>query len=130
MEIHWLHNHRMLKINEACLKIDKQRQHAINVQQVAYKASWTLQPSQIKVTAIIDAGNLELSFIYPQTSVGKPIELMWFNLAQNSSETLVIPLGEGMLVPTNDSDWIDYLIDEYSGSNTCMPGSKNAILDC
>ena len=120
LEIRWLHNRRMLKINEACLKVDKQQQHAINVQQLAYKASWTLQPSQIKVTAIIDAGNLELSFIHPQTSVGKPIELSWFNLAQNPSETLVIPFGEGMRVPTNDSDWIDYLIDEYSGSNTCQ----------
>ena len=25
-----------------------------------------------------------------------------------------------MRVPTNDSDWIDYLINEYSGSNTCQ----------
>ena len=122
LEIHWYHNYRRLAINEACLQVDKQRQHATNVQQAASKASWTLQPSKINVTATFD-GYLELGFTYPRSapkiSIDKPIELMWFKLAHNPSETLVIPFSEGMRIPTNDSDWIDYLIDEYSGSNTC-----------
>lgn len=122
LEIYWYHNHRSLVINKACLQVDKQRQQAINVQQGASNASWRLQPSQIHVTATFD-GQLELGFTYPQSgpkiSIHKPIELMWFTLAHNPSETLVIPFSEGMRIPTNDPDWIDYLIKEYSGSNTC-----------
>ena len=122
LEIYWHHNHLRFVINEACLQVDKQHQHAIKVQQKASTASWTLQPSQINVTATFD-GHLELAFTYPRSapkiSIDEPIELMWFTLAHKPSETLVIPFSEGMRIPTNGSDWIDYLINEYSGSNTC-----------
>ena len=124
LKIRWKLSRQEFVINQAGLMVNKQRQHAINIQKLTKdKASWVLQPSQIAVTAVIYRKYLELNFTYlrnNEISVNKPIELKWFDLDEAKSETLLIPFSEGMRVPTNDWQWIRYLSEKYSGSNTCQ----------
>ncbi|MFA0071497.1 glycosyl hydrolase, partial [Vibrio breoganii] len=48
----------------------------------------------------------------------QPVELAWFDLAEQQTQTLFLPFSEGMRVPTNNKLWGNYLVDNHSESNT------------
>ncbi len=83
--------------------------------------SWKLIPSQIEVTARLSDSRLDLSFDSgSNTTVSrqKPMSLNWFDLNENRSQTLLLPLSEGMRIPISNAQWAAFLEDNYSGSNT------------
>ena len=109
-------------VNSAALTVDRQPQKATKL--VAHsqtKASWTLIPSGIHVEAELKQGDLLVQFTLPsntQVKRNQPIELAWFDLADQQTQTLFLPFSEGMRVPTNNKQWANYLIDNHSRSNT------------
>ena len=111
-----------LSVNSAALTVDRQPQKATKL--VAHsqtKASWTMIPSGIHVEAELKEGDLLVQFTLPENTQLKrnhPIELAWFDLAEQHTQTLFLPFSEGMRVPTNNKQWVNYLIDNHSGSNT------------
>ncbi|MEF1262901.1 glycosyl hydrolase, partial [Vibrio harveyi] len=94
LEIRW----NTLSINEASLTVDKQKQQSYEILKMAKNlVSWKLIPSQIEVTARLSDSRLDLSFdsgsnttVYRQ----KPMSLNWFDLNENRSQTLLLPLSE------------------------------------
>lgn len=111
-----------LSVNSAALTVDRQPQQV--TQLVAHsqaKASWTLLPSGIHVKAELKEDDLLVQFTLPSNTQVKrnhPIELVWFDLAEQQTQTLFLPFSEGMRVPTNNKHWANYLVDNHSGSNT------------
>ncbi|WP_286300988.1 glycoside hydrolase [Vibrio apostichopi] len=111
-----------LSVNSAALTVDRQPQKVTHlVTDSKTKASWTLMPSGINVKAELKQGDLLVQFTLPsntQVKRDQPIELAWFDLAEQQTQTLFLPFSEGMRVPTNNKQWANYLIDNHSGSNT------------
>ncbi|WP_261886253.1 glycoside hydrolase [Vibrio pomeroyi] len=111
-----------LSVNSAALTVDRQPQQVTKL--VAHsqtKASWTLLPSRIHVEAELKQDDLLVQFTLPENTQVKrnhPIELAWFDLAEQQTQTLFLPFSEGMRVPTNNKLWANYLVDNHSGSNT------------
>ncbi|WP_373953273.1 glycoside hydrolase [Vibrio pomeroyi] len=111
-----------LSVNSAALTVDRQPQKVTKL--VAHsqtKASWTLIPSGIRVEAELKQGDLLIQFTLPsntQVKRNQPIELAWFDLAEQQTQTLFLPFSEGMRVPTDNKQWANYLVDNHSGSNT------------
>ncbi|CAK2902416.1 Glycosyl hydrolase [Vibrio crassostreae] len=111
-----------LSVNSAALTVDRQPQKVTKL--VAHsqtKASWTLIPSGIHVEAELKQDDLLVQFTLPENTQVKrnhPIELAWFDLAEQQTQTLFLPFSEGMRVPTNNKLWANYLVDNHSGSNT------------
>ncbi|TWD33448.1 glycosyl hydrolase family 101 [Vibrio crassostreae] len=111
-----------LSVNSAALKVDRQPQQVTKL--VAHsqtKASWTLIPSGIHVKSELKEDDLLVQFTLPENTQLKrnhPIELAWFDLAEQQAQTLFLPFSEGMRVPTNNKLWANYLVDNHSGSNT------------
>ncbi|MEZ8771323.1 glycoside hydrolase [Vibrio sp. 10N.247.310.17] len=111
-----------LSVNSAALTVDRQPQKVTHlVIDSKTKASWTLMPSGINVEAELKEHNLLVQFTLPENTQVKrnqPIELVWFDLAEQQTQTLFLPFSEGMRVPTNNKQWANYLVDNHSGSNT------------
>ena len=87
----------------------------------AKTATWTLVPSGINVEAELNQDQLTFQFSFPsniQVKRNQPVELAWFDLAEQQTQTLFLPFSEGMRVPTNNKLWGSYLVDNHSGSNT------------
>ncbi|MDD1829296.1 glycosyl hydrolase [Photobacterium sp. ZSDE20] len=111
-----------LSVNSTALTVDRQPQQVTKL--VAHsqtKASWTLLPSGIHVKAELKQDDLLVQFTLPantQVKRNQPIELAWFDLAEQQTQTLFLPFSEGMRVPTNNKQWANYLVDNHSGSNT------------
>lgn len=111
-----------LSVNSAALTVDRQPQQV--TQLVAHsqaKASWTLLPSGIHVKAELKEDDLLVQFTLPENTQLKrnhPIELVWFDLTEQQTQTLFLPFSEGVRVPTNNKHWANYLVDNHSGSNT------------
>ncbi|MFD2179584.1 glycoside hydrolase [Veronia pacifica] len=111
-----------LEVNTGALRVNQEEQTVSNL--VVYsskKATWTLLPSGIRVSAFLDRGDLELTFTAPESIAIKrnaPVALTWFDLAEQPTDTLLLPFSEGMRVPTDNKTWASYLVDEYSGSDT------------
>lgn len=114
-------NWNTLAINSGNLKVNGQLQQASEIKTIDNNATWLLTPSQIAVTAQLDKNALLLTFDaakLPSIQRGKPVTLSWFDLAQDKTQTLLLPFSEGMRVPTNNPEWGQFLAKEYSGSNT------------
>ncbi|MEG3220354.1 glycoside hydrolase [Vibrio gigantis] len=111
-----------LSVNSAALTVDHQPQKT--TQLVAHsqtKASWTLIPSGIHAEAELKQDDLLIQFTVPSDidiKRNQPIELTWFDLAEQQTQTLFLPFNEGMRVPTDNKQWANYLINNHSGSNT------------
>ncbi|MDH5925786.1 glycoside hydrolase [Vibrio lentus] len=111
-----------LSVNSTALTVDRQPQKVTHlVIDSKTKASWTLMPSEINVEAELKEDNLLVQFTLPENRQVKrnhPIELVWFDLAEQQTQTLFLPFSEGMRVPTNNKQWVNYLVEHHSGSNT------------
>ncbi|MCG9542422.1 glycoside hydrolase [Vibrio sp. Isolate33] len=111
-----------LSVNSDALTVDRQPQQVTKL--VAHSkaiASWTLIPSGIHVEAELKQNDLLVQFTLPtKTEVKRnhPIELAWFDLAEQQTQTLFLPFSEGMRVPTDNKQWANYLVANHSGSNT------------
>ncbi|MEZ8723719.1 glycoside hydrolase [Vibrio pomeroyi] len=111
-----------LSVNSAALTVDRQPQQVTKL--VAHskaKASWTLLPSGIHVKSELKEDDLLVQFTLPENTQVKrnhPIELAWFDLAEQHTQTLFLPFSEGMRVPTDNKQWANYLVDNHSSSNT------------
>ncbi|CAK2139866.1 Glycosyl hydrolase [Vibrio crassostreae] len=118
LEIDW----NGLSVNSAALTVDRQPQKVTKLAAHSQtKASWTLIPSGIHVEAELKQDDLLVQFTLPENTQVKrnhPIELAWFDLAEQQTQTLFMPFSEGMRVPTSNKQWANYLVDNHSGSNT------------
>ncbi|MFA0046591.1 glycoside hydrolase [Vibrio sp. 10N.261.51.F11] len=124
LEVDW----NGLSVNSAALTVDSQPQKATNLvigfsdkADSAKIATWTLVPSGINVKAELNQDQLTFQFSLPsniQVKRNKPIELAWFDLAEQQTQTLFLPFSEGMRVPTDNKLWASYLVGNHSGSNT------------
>ncbi|OEF01926.1 glycosyl hydrolase [Vibrio crassostreae 9ZC13] len=124
LEVDW----NGLSVNSAALTVDNKPQKATNLvigfsdkADSAKIATWTLVPSGINVKAELNQDQLTFQFSLPsniQVKRNKPIELAWFDLAEQQTQTLFLPFSEGMRVPTDNKLWASYLVGNHSGSNT------------
>lgn len=118
LEIDW----NGFTINSQSLRVNKQPQKtSALIKHSATYATWSLQPSGISVSARLANGQLQMRFLPAKNQTilrGQPIRLNWFDLPQEKTETLYLPFSEGMRIPTDNKDWADYLVDNYTGSNT------------
>ena len=124
LEIDW----NGLSVNSGALTVDSQPQKATNLviglsdkTNSAKTATWTLVPSGINIEAELNQDQLTFQFSFPsniQVKRNQPVELAWFDLAEQQTQTLFLPFSEGMRVPTNNKLWGSYLVDNHSGSNT------------
>ncbi len=62
--------------------------------------------------------SLSNSYLTWRNPTKYPIELAWFDLAEQQTKTLFLPFSEGMRVPTDNKQWANYLVNNHSGSNT------------
>ncbi|MFS1947962.1 glycoside hydrolase [Vibrio lentus] len=111
-----------LSVNSTALTVDRQPQKVTHlVIDSKTKASWALMPSGINVEAELKQGDLLVQFTLPENTQVKrnyPIELAWFDLAEQQTQTLFLPFSEGVRVPTDNKQWANYLVDNHSSSNT------------
>ncbi|PMG47334.1 glycosyl hydrolase [Vibrio lentus] len=111
-----------LSVNSTALTVDRQPQKVTHlVIDSKTKASWALMPSGINVEAELKEDNILVQFTLPsntQVKRNQPIELVWFDLAEQQTQTLFLPFSEGMRVPTNNKQWAHYLSENHSDSNT------------
>ncbi|UPR54719.1 glycoside hydrolase [Vibrio cyclitrophicus] len=124
LEIDW----NNLSVNSGALTVDNKPQKATNLV-IGFSdkadsvkiATWTLVPSGINIEAELNQDQLTFQFSLPsniQVKRNEPIELAWFDLAEQQTQTLFLPFSEGMRVPTNNKLWASYLVANYSGGNT------------
>lgn len=118
--IDWQQN-AQLTINQGQLTVNGQPQQVSQLQQDnQHHASWLLVPSQLKVEANLQQ-TLKLSITASaesKISRAKPLTVQWFELPEQQSKTLILPFSEGMRIPTDNPQWVNYLIAERSASNT------------
>ena len=110
-----------LSVNSDALTVDGTPQTIAKITRDSTNASWTLMPSRIAVKAELNQGELDLRFTLPsdiKVKRNQPIELAWFDLAEQETQTLLLPFSEGMRVPTDHKLWTNYLANNHSGSNT------------
>ncbi|MCG9694515.1 glycoside hydrolase [Vibrio sp. Isolate22] len=110
-----------LSVNNAPLTVDGIPQTVTKISQDSTSASWTLMPSRVAVKAELNQGELFLQFTLPsdiKVDRNQPIELAWFDLEEQETQTLLLPFSEGMRVPTDNKLWASYLANNHSGSNT------------
>ncbi|PMM02516.1 glycosyl hydrolase [Vibrio kanaloae] len=117
-----------LSVNSGTLKVDSKPQKATNLvvgfsdkADSARIVTWTLVPSGINVEAELNQDQLTFQFSLPsniQVKRNEPVELAWFDLAEQQTQTLFLPFSEGMRVPTDNKLWASYLVGNHSGSNT------------
>lgn len=110
-----------LSVNNAPLAVDGIPQTVAEISRDSTSASWTLMPSRVAVKAELNQDELDLQFTLPsdiKVKRNQPIELAWFDLAEQETQTLILPFSEGMRVPTDNKLWASYLANNHSGSNT------------
>ncbi|MCG9555615.1 glycoside hydrolase [Vibrio sp. Isolate31] len=110
-----------LSVNSAALTVDGIPQTVDEITTNSTSAAWTLMPSRIAVHTELNQGDLVLRFTLPsdiRVKRNQPIELAWFDLAEQETQTLLLPFSEGMRVPTGNKLWASYLANNHSGSNT------------
>ena len=93
-----------LSVNSAALTVDRITQTVAETTADSTSASWRLMPSRIAVKAELNQGELVLQFtLHSDIKVkrNQPIELTWFDLAEQETQTLLLPFSEGMRVPTD-----------------------------
>ncbi|MFA0025782.1 glycosyl hydrolase, partial [Vibrio sp. 10N.261.49.A5] len=111
LEIDW----NGLSVNSGALTVDNQPQKVTNLviglsdkTNSAKTATWTLVPSGINIEAELNQDQLTFQFSFPsniQVKRNQPVELAWFDLAEQQTQTLFLPFSEGMRVPTNNKLW-------------------------
>lgn len=115
-------NWNNLVINQAALNVEQKSPQSYRlITQSNSHATWQVLPSKLRISASLQDNELSVSLSLPhQHSVSRqnPIDVEWFNLDNNLSQTLYLPFSEGMRVPLANSDWTNFLIENYSGSNT------------
>ena len=77
--------------------------------------SWKWPEEKITAQATIENGELTLTF-----NAEKETHLNWFSLPTQQTSELLMPFNEGMRIPTDSTLWVDYLVEQYSGSNTTI----------
>ncbi|MDN3611940.1 glycoside hydrolase [Vibrio ostreicida] len=111
-----------LLVNAPYFNVNQQKQTAYHpIVNDANNATWQLRPSGIKATATLDENALLISFLAPQQPAirrAHPMVLEWFHLANQQTDTLFLPFSEGMRIPTNNTLWARYLVDNHHGANT------------
>ncbi|MCG9677591.1 glycoside hydrolase [Vibrio sp. Isolate24] len=111
-----------LVINSPSLSVNEQAQTISRLTvDSPTKAHWVLQPSKLRVNAVLKEQALELSFAVPKKTKIKrnqPIVLRWFDLPQKCTDTLYLPFSEGMRIPVDNKMWANYLTENHSGANT------------
>lgn len=109
-------------VNDDALSVNHHSQHSSKANVSSdFKATWVLQPSNVKVNAQLSKGNLIIGFEPSPTQEIKraePLLVEWFNLPEKLTQTLLLPFSEGMRVLTKDTAWSKFLIDNYNNSNT------------
>ncbi|WP_084605363.1 glycoside hydrolase [Psychromonas aquimarina] len=122
LEILWQKKGTQIPVNQGALTAAKLPQLAANHSKLsADSAAWTLIPSKIRVYTKLNKGELLIRFDASEIQTiqrQKPLKLTWFNLPEESTQTLYLPFNEGMRIPTNHAVWAKYLQDNYSPSNT------------
>ncbi|PSW22320.1 glycosyl hydrolase [Photobacterium sanctipauli] len=110
-----------LEVNQANLLVNGEKQQVTNLTRVSStESTWTLQPADIDVTAQL-TDVLTLTFTANSSRTikrGEPWSLAWFDLPEQTTDTLYLPFSEGMKVPTDHPVWAQYLTRSYSGANT------------
>lgn len=76
------------------------------------ESHWRWPDAGVTVSAILQGNDLTLSFNAEKTGL-----LPWFVLPEKT-ETLALPLSEGMRVPLSNKAWSRYLASEYEQVNT------------
>ncbi|GIC76736.1 hypothetical protein FMO003_05290 [Moritella sp. F3] len=121
LKIDWYTQITDVPITESALLVEGASQHASQIIQTSdTSASWLLMPSNLVVNATFDKA-LEITFeLVSKTPItrNKPQTLKWFNLPAKQAKTLLMPFNEGMRIPTDNTMWADYMMSEYSSSNT------------
>ncbi|KJF95049.1 glycoside hydrolase [Photobacterium leiognathi] len=110
-----------LSINSAALTVNHIPQTVAEITTDSTSASWTLIPSRIAVEAQLNQDELVFQFTLPydiKVKRNQPIKLAWFDLAEQETQTLLLPFSEGIRVPTDHKLWANYLANRLSGSNT------------
>ncbi|MFA0057087.1 glycoside hydrolase [Vibrio echinoideorum] len=123
-----------LSVNDSAISVDRQPQKVANLvlgfpasarssdkTRSPKNASWTLIPSGINVEVELNQSELTVQFSLPsgtQIKRNQPIELAWFDLAEQQTQTLFLPFSEGMRIPTDNKVWANYLVNNHSESNT------------
>ena len=110
-----------LSVNNDALTVDGITQTVAEISRDSTSASWRLMPSRIAVKAELNQGELVLQFTLPsdiKVRRNQPIKLAWFDLAEQETQTLLLPFSEGMRVPTDNKLWASYLANNHSGSTT------------
>ncbi|MCF2949693.1 glycoside hydrolase [Paraglaciecola aquimarina] len=122
LAIEWQTTTDKLAINQASLLVNGVAQYVNKVeQQSESSASWVLKPSQIQISVSFNQ-TLQVSFEYstqaPPILRNQPIQLTWFDLPEQFTQTLLMPFNEGMRIPTDNKTWTEYAISTYSGATT------------
>ncbi|MCM0148770.1 glycoside hydrolase [Photobacterium galatheae] len=122
LAIHWTVDGQTYAVNQANANVDgiAQTVHPLPQTQ-SNTVSWLWQPSDIQVTARLEGNDFRLMFQRlsdQEIDRAQPIKLNWFDLPEQSAESLLLPFNEGMRIPVHHKVWAAYLQSEYSGSNT------------
>ncbi|WP_281222995.1 glycoside hydrolase [Photobacterium sanguinicancri] len=122
LKLDWqLTDKQNISINSPALLVNGKPQTPSELSQTGTnRASWTLLPSKITVKATYGEV-LELAFdasTMDPIDRNKPVSLNWFNLNDSQTNELYLPFSEGMRIPTDNSQWAQYLADNHSGANT------------
>lgn len=76
---------------------------------------WKWPEEKIAAQATLNNGELTLTF-----NAEKETTLNWFSLPTQQTSELLMPFNEGMRIPTDSELWVDYITEQYSGSNTTI----------
>ncbi|MDO6583083.1 glycoside hydrolase [Photobacterium sp. 2_MG-2023] len=122
LAITWHTDSLIYDLNQAGVRVNNEKQ-SVSQRQKSQRdnASWLWQPSNIRVTAQLESGDLTLQFqLLSGASITRshPMVLNWFDLPETSTTELLLPFNEGIRVPVHHRLWARYLQDEYSGSNS------------
>lgn len=107
-------------LNKPTLTVNGVKQRASQINSTRNTLTWTLLPSGLGVTATL-TDKLLLSFS-AQNIQGiareEPLSLTWYRLNSNKAQELYLPFSEGMRIPIDNLNWVNYLEKNYSGTNT------------
>ncbi|UTM60331.1 glycoside hydrolase [Photobacterium sp. CCB-ST2H9] len=122
LAIDWIADGQTYAVNQANASVDGLRQSVRQLPQTQPNVlSWLWLPSNIQVSARLEANDLSLQFernADQRISRNQPVRLNWFDLPEEFADALLLPLNEGLRVPVRHETWASYLQNEYSGSNT------------
>ncbi|OOE84667.1 glycosyl hydrolase [Salinivibrio sp. PR6] len=117
LRMHW----DSLPINDANLAVGQKPQQVVNIRHPApNQVNWRWMPANIGVSATLDnALTLSMSLDdNAKVTRQRPVSVNWFNLPVEDTQALLLPFSEGMRIPTDHPQWIDYLQASRDGANT------------